>query len=100
MTDEEFVQKCNAVIEMSKEKDRLEEEIKKTKAKLVEKMGGEKLLLESGFELRIKHTIRDTPQIAAINEKLKVNLTFETAPECFKRSEYDSLTVKKMIVEG
>ena len=100
MTNEEFVKKCEAVIEMSKEKDRLEEEIKKTKAELTKKMGDEKLLLESGFELRIKHTIRDTPQIAAINEKLKVNLTFETAPECFKRSEYDSLTVKKMIVEG
>lgn len=100
MTGEEFAERCRSVVEMTAEKDRLEAEIKKAKAEIAERLGGQALLVESGYEVRLKHAVRDTPQIKAINERLGADLSFETAPECFRRSEYDVLTVKRLLVEG
>lgn len=78
----------------------LEAELKTLKARVMEYHAGQKLITEDGFESMIKHTVRDTPQIKVINERHGLNLSFETEPECFRRTEYDSVTVKRLITEG
>ena len=88
------------IIAKSEQVKALDAEIKALKARVVEYHKGEKLIVEDGFESMIKHTVRDTPQLKAINEKYNLALSFDNDPDCFKRSEYDSVTVRRLIVEG
>jgi len=90
-----------SIVEKSELAGKLEKELKALKAKVIEYHKGQKLLVEDGFESSIKHTVRDTPQVKAIAEAFSLDdLNYEAHPECFKRTEYDSVTVKKLIVEG
>lgn len=90
-----------SIVEKSEQAKKLEAELKELKAKVLEYHKGEKLICEDGFESTIRHTVRDAPQPKAIAEKFGVPaFDYAAFPECFKRTEYDSVCVKRLITEG
>ena len=93
--------KCARLLAINEILKTLDAEKKQIQAEISESMAGQNLLIEGCYEIRVKHTVRDTPQVKAIAEKFDIpNLDFANHPECFKRSEYDSIAVKALLVEG
>ena len=76
----------------------LEAEIKALKARVTEYHNGEVLITEDGFESRISHTVRNTPKVDKINEKYGLFISPEHDPDCYSKTEYNSLTVKRLIL--
>lgn len=96
----EMLHVYESIITKTAEMKKLEVELKELKAKVFAYHNGQKLICEDGFESTIKHTIRDTPQTKAIAIAFGIkDLDYEHHAECFKRCEYDSVLIKKLICE-
>lgn len=89
---------CQSIVEKAEQARRLEAELKELKARVLEYHAGQKMVCEDGFESVVKHTVRDTPQVKAIAEAFGIEgLDFEHHAECFRRAEYDSVCIRKLV---
>ena len=87
-----------SIIQKQEQVKALETEIKNLKARVTQYHDGQVMITEDGFESRIKHTVRNTPKIDRINEKYELEISPEHDPDCYSRSEFDSLTVSRLIL--